>query len=97
MLRGQSAQRSWFFIQAARVSAIRANVSIALTSSILAARAGEPSASPANPATDAGSGGDAPEGSGASGGSSATLFSRLIGASGFQLVRCTCPRSQALP
>jgi len=85
VLRGQSAQRSWFFIQSARIGAINANVSIALTSSILAARSGDHAANP-NPGAGAAPPGSAPSGP-AAGGSSASLFSRLIGASGFQLVR----------
>lgn len=40
MLRGQSADSSWFFIESARIGDISANVTIALTSSILASRHG---------------------------------------------------------
>lgn len=40
MLRGQSAHSSWFFVETARIGDINANVTIALTSSILAARHG---------------------------------------------------------
>ena len=87
MLRGQSAQRSWFFIQHARIGAVHANVSIALTSSILAARAGgEPAALPPGAPAPA-PGGSAPGGAGGAPAAGAGLFSRLIGASGFQLVR----------
>ena len=90
VLRGQSAQRSWFFIQSARIGAINANVSISLTSSILAARSGDaPAAAAASGASPSDGGGPA-GGSGGSGGPAGAvggLFSRLIGASGFQLVR----------
>ena len=40
VLRGQSAHSSWFFVETARIGDINANVTIALTSSILAARHG---------------------------------------------------------
>jgi hypothetical protein len=40
VLRGQSAHSSWFFVESARIGDINANVTIALTSSILAARHG---------------------------------------------------------
>ncbi len=40
MLRGQSSHSSWFFVESARIGDINANVTIALTSSILAARHG---------------------------------------------------------
>lgn len=98
VLRGQSAQRSWFFIQSARIGAINANVSIALTSSILASRSGDATAAAAV------GGAAAPEGKAPAGepggpaGGVGGLFSRLIGASGFQLVRArrnACPSSLA--
>lgn len=90
VLRGQSAQRSWFFIQSARIGAINANVSIALTSSILASRSGDATAAAAGggPAPPEG---ETPAGEpGGPGGGVGGLFSRLIGASGFQLVRSRC-------
>jgi len=88
VLRGQSAQRSWFFIQRARIGAVHANVSIALTSSILAARAGGEPAAPPPGAPAPAQGGGAPGGAGSGApAAGAGLFSRLIGASGFQLVR----------
>lgn len=40
VLRGQSSHSSWFFVESARIGDINANVTIALTSSILAARHG---------------------------------------------------------
>ena len=40
VLRGQSAHSSWFFIESARIGDVNANVTIVLTSSILAARHG---------------------------------------------------------
>lgn len=48
MLRGQSAHSSWFFIESARIGDINANVTIALTSSILAARHGATAPEPAS-------------------------------------------------
>jgi hypothetical protein len=44
VLRGQSADSSWFFIEQARIGDINANVTIALTSSILASRHGSSAA-----------------------------------------------------
>lgn len=40
VLRGQSAHSSWFFIESAHIGDVNANVTIAITSSILAARHG---------------------------------------------------------
>lgn len=40
VLRGQSAHSSWFFVESARIGDINANVTIVLTSFILAARHG---------------------------------------------------------
>lgn len=48
MLRGQSAHSSWFFIESAHIGDINANVTIALTSSILAARHGATAPEPAS-------------------------------------------------
>jgi hypothetical protein len=48
VLRGQSAHSSWFFIESARIGDINANVTIALTSSILAARHGATAPEPAS-------------------------------------------------
>lgn len=64
MLRDQSSYSSWYFIERAYISEINANVTIALTSSVLAQRQGSTAPPPAR------------------GG----LFSRFIGASGFQLI-----------
>ncbi|BDA48868.1 probable vacuolar protein sorting-associated protein 13A at C-terminar half [Coccomyxa sp. Obi] len=48
VLRGQSAHSSWFFIESAHIGDINANVTIALTSSILAARHGATAPEPAS-------------------------------------------------
>ena len=63
MLRDQSSYSSWYFIERAYIGEINANVTIALTSSVLNTR------SAAAPLENAGG-----------------LFSRFIGASGFQLI-----------
>ena len=65
VLRDQSSYSSWYFIEEAHIGDINANVTIALTSSVLAGRGG------VGTAVEAGAGG---------------LFSRAIGASGFQLI-----------
>ena len=64
MLRDQSSYSAWFFVEHASIGDINVNVTIALTSSVLAARQG-----PSAPLDGSGS-----------------LFSRFIGASGFQLI-----------
>ena len=63
VLRDQSSYSSWYFIERAYIGEINANVTIALTSSVLNAR------SATAPLENAGG-----------------LFSRFIGASGFQLI-----------
>ncbi|KAK9800258.1 hypothetical protein WJX73_008605 [Symbiochloris irregularis] len=65
VLRDQSSYHSWYFIEHADIGNLNANVTIALTSSVLSGRGG------VGTAAEAGSGG---------------LFSRVIGASGFQLI-----------
>lgn len=67
MLRDQSSYSSWYFIEQASIGDINANVTIALTSSVLSGRGGV---------------GTTAEPSGTTGG----MFSRVIGASGFQLI-----------
>ncbi len=64
-LQSQSSYSAWYFIESAHISDINANVTIALTSSILATRQ-DTNAQAAE--------------------SGPTLFSRLIGAAGFQLI-----------
>ena len=65
VLRDQSSYSSWYFIEQASIGNLNANVTIALTSSVLSGRGG------VGTTAEAGSGG---------------LFSRVIGASGFQLI-----------
>lgn len=65
VLRDQSSYSSWYFIEQASIGNINANVTIALTSSVLSGRGG------VGTAAETGAGG---------------LFSRAIGASGFQLI-----------
>lgn len=64
VLRDQSSYSSWYFIERAHIGDINANVTIALTSSVLSARQ---------------EGGQTPSNQGG-------LFTRFIGASGFQLI-----------
>ena len=65
MLRDQSSYSSWYFIERAYIGEINANVTIALTSSVL---------------------GGGRQGAQAPQENSTGLFSRFIGASGFQLI-----------
>lgn len=66
MLRDQSSYSSWYFIERAYIGEIHANVTIALTSTVL--------------------GGGRQQGTTARQENSTGLFSRFIGASGFQLI-----------